>query len=83
MKYQNNHFGNKFGHQFDHDVVRTHNYSPSNSPLDQKRTRTNYELTLLMKEYVQTTEEEFGISDQVTWETYRVMSDFLNFLSHS
>ncbi len=71
-----------FGKQFDRDVVRTHNYNPGNSPLREDKCMSNHELTLLMKEYVQTTEEQFG-TDEITYETYRVMSDFLTFLTYS
>ena len=72
-----------YGQQFDKNVVRTHSetYNTGNSPLDQKSTRTNQELTILMSAYISETEEHQELENQAR-DAYRVMSDFMMFLAY-
>ena len=73
----------QFSNQFDKTVVRTHSetYSTGNSPLDQKSTRTNVELTTLMSQYISETEEHEELDNQAR-DAYRVMSDFMMYLAY-
>ncbi len=74
--------GIDFGHQFDHDVVMIHSetFSTGNSPLDQNESRTNFEMTALMSQYISETEEHSEWDDQA-WEAYKVMTDFMRYLA--
>ncbi len=82
MKDQNNQDKTNLSHQFDHDVISVHSesYNTGNSPLDQKSTRTNFELTGLMSQYISESQEHQEFENQA-WEAYKVMTDFMSYLA--
>ena len=61
---------------FDRIAVRLHTEYPGNSPLDQNRTRTNYDLTMLVSDYIGNRQEHEEIPNQA-YDAYRVLSDFV------
>ena len=82
MTNQNNQDKTNLSHQFDHDVISVHSETSStgNSPLDQTRTRTHFQLTGLMSQYISESQEHEEFEDQA-WEAYKVMSDFMQYLA--
>ena len=67
-------------HEFQKSVIKVHSQVPMNSPLDEKKVRTNYALTLLMADYIEESLHENGRYDALV--SNSVLADFMRWIAY-